>query len=143
MQDKDGNPVCKNDGEPFIHTDGTGFISEDLALKCPRNVSKGSVMSGDNVEVGDWRLDLLLVIHLFWDESIRVFAQNSYFWCTWLKKRLVYIILNSFCTKTLFTWMAMLVVSGNFKRLGVKRFFCHLILSMILFFNFNLVYHSV
>ncbi|XVE54202.1 hypothetical protein DITRI_Ditri03aG0061400 [Diplodiscus trichospermus] len=48
--DKDGNAVCNKDGEPFIHSDGTGHISEDLALKCPSNVFKGSVMNGDNVE---------------------------------------------------------------------------------------------
>ncbi|XP_022754978.1 probable RNA-dependent RNA polymerase 5 isoform X2 [Durio zibethinus] len=49
-QDKYGNLVCNKDGETCIHTDGTGYISEDLALKCPKNVFKGSVVNGDNVE---------------------------------------------------------------------------------------------
>ncbi|XVF34908.1 hypothetical protein REPUB_Repub18cG0098800 [Reevesia pubescens] len=49
-RDKDGNPVCKRDGEPCIHTDGTGYISEDLALKCPKNIFKGSIVNGDNFE---------------------------------------------------------------------------------------------
>ncbi|XP_022732295.1 probable RNA-dependent RNA polymerase 3 isoform X2 [Durio zibethinus] len=49
-QDKDGNSVCNKDGEPCIHTDGTGYISEDLALKCPKNVFEGSIVNGDNVE---------------------------------------------------------------------------------------------
>lgn len=49
-QDKDKNFVFNKDGEPFIHTDGTGYISEDLVLKCPKNVFKGSVVNGDNVE---------------------------------------------------------------------------------------------
>ncbi|XWS26784.1 hypothetical protein CRYUN_Cryun26dG0059900 [Craigia yunnanensis] len=48
--DKDENSVCNKDGEPFILSDGTGYISEDLALKCPKNVFKGSVVNGDNVE---------------------------------------------------------------------------------------------
>ncbi|XP_021276524.1 probable RNA-dependent RNA polymerase 5 isoform X2 [Herrania umbratica] len=47
-QDKYGNYVYKKDGEPCIHTDGTGYISEDLALKCPKNVFKGNVLNGDN-----------------------------------------------------------------------------------------------
>ncbi|XP_022731132.1 probable RNA-dependent RNA polymerase 3 [Durio zibethinus] len=49
-QDKDGNSVCKKDGEPCIQTDGTGYISEDLALNCPKNVFKGSIVNGDIVE---------------------------------------------------------------------------------------------
>ena len=49
-QDKDENSVCNKDGEPLIHSDGTGYILEDLALKCPKNVVKGSIVNGDNVE---------------------------------------------------------------------------------------------
>ncbi|WRX34924.1 RNA-dependent RNA polymerase [Theobroma cacao] len=49
-QDKYGNYVYKKDGEPCIHTDGTGYISEDLALKCPKNVFKGRILNGDNDE---------------------------------------------------------------------------------------------
>ncbi|KAF8393437.1 hypothetical protein HHK36_021681 [Tetracentron sinense] len=41
-RDEDGSIVYNEDGKPLIHTDGTGFISEDLALKCKRNISKVS-----------------------------------------------------------------------------------------------------
>ncbi|OMO82667.1 RNA-dependent RNA polymerase, eukaryotic-type [Corchorus capsularis] len=45
-RDEDGKPVCNNNGEPRILTDGTGYISEDLALKCPKDVYKGSIVKG-------------------------------------------------------------------------------------------------
>ncbi|GMI94841.1 hypothetical protein like AT2G19930 [Hibiscus trionum] len=51
-KDKDGIPIPDKDGKHRIHTDGTGYISEDLALKCPRNVFKGSIAGGANVEIG-------------------------------------------------------------------------------------------
>ncbi|KAA3457828.1 putative RNA-dependent RNA polymerase 5 [Gossypium australe] len=50
-KDKDEKPVYK-DGKLCIHSDGTGYISEDLALKCPKDVFKGSIMNGANVEIG-------------------------------------------------------------------------------------------
>ncbi|KAI3945282.1 hypothetical protein MKX01_035043, partial [Papaver californicum] len=46
--DQNGNTVRNQDGDILIHTDGTGFISEDLALICPRNVSKGKYTSVDD-----------------------------------------------------------------------------------------------
>ncbi|KAI9192350.1 hypothetical protein LWI28_021583 [Acer negundo] len=42
--------IVRRDGKPLIHTDGTGFISEDLALKCPKNVFKGKCSNDDNIE---------------------------------------------------------------------------------------------
>ncbi|KAE8671447.1 hypothetical protein F3Y22_tig00111952pilonHSYRG00084 [Hibiscus syriacus] len=51
-QYKDGSYVLDKDGKHRIHTDGTGYLSEDLALKCPRNVYKGSIAGGVNVEIG-------------------------------------------------------------------------------------------
>ncbi|KAI3943121.1 hypothetical protein MKW92_035353 [Papaver armeniacum] len=45
--DQNGNAVRNQDGDILIHTDGTGFISEDLALLCQRNVSKGKYTSLD------------------------------------------------------------------------------------------------
>ncbi|OMO82668.1 RNA-dependent RNA polymerase, eukaryotic-type [Corchorus capsularis] len=48
--DEDGCSVYDKDGKPRIHSDGTGYISEDLALKCPANVFKGSILKGYNVE---------------------------------------------------------------------------------------------
>ncbi|XP_072964197.1 probable RNA-dependent RNA polymerase 3 isoform X2 [Typha angustifolia] len=42
--DEYGNIVYNEDCEPRIHTDGTGFISEDLAMKCPGNIVKGSCL---------------------------------------------------------------------------------------------------
>ncbi|KAK0572333.1 hypothetical protein LWI29_030053 [Acer saccharum] len=50
FKDSNGNIVYR-DGKPLIHTDGTGFISEDLALKCPKNVLKGKCSNDDNIEV--------------------------------------------------------------------------------------------
>ncbi|XP_058074196.1 probable RNA-dependent RNA polymerase 5 [Magnolia sinica] len=47
--DEEGKPVYKG-GELSIHTDGTGFISEDLAMKCPRNVHKGEYFIRGDVE---------------------------------------------------------------------------------------------
>ncbi|GMI89458.1 hypothetical protein like AT2G19930 [Hibiscus trionum] len=49
--DNEGNFVFDKDGKYRIHTDGTGFISEDLALKCPKNVFKGSITNGANIEI--------------------------------------------------------------------------------------------
>ncbi|KAK9026934.1 hypothetical protein V6N11_066790 [Hibiscus sabdariffa] len=49
--DNKGNFVFDKDGKYRIHTDGTGFISEDFALKCPKNVFKGSIMNGANNEI--------------------------------------------------------------------------------------------
>ncbi|OMO58283.1 RNA-dependent RNA polymerase, eukaryotic-type [Corchorus olitorius] len=48
--DEHGCSVYDKDGKPRIHSDGTGYISEDLALKCPANVFKGSILKGYNVE---------------------------------------------------------------------------------------------
>ncbi|CAM8987568.1 unnamed protein product [Rhodiola kirilowii] len=39
---EDGSVACDDNGEPLIHTDGTGFVSEDIALRCPRNLFKGA-----------------------------------------------------------------------------------------------------
>ncbi|KAE8718810.1 putative RNA-dependent RNA polymerase 3-like isoform X2 [Hibiscus syriacus] len=41
----------EKNGKDRIHTNGTGFISEDLALKCPKNVFKGSITNGANNEI--------------------------------------------------------------------------------------------
>ncbi|RZC81776.1 hypothetical protein C5167_044360 [Papaver somniferum] len=49
-RDQDGCIVYNEDGEPRIHTDGTGFISQDLALKCPRNIFKGKWSSQSDFE---------------------------------------------------------------------------------------------
>ncbi|KAL4301789.1 hypothetical protein GQ457_10G000720 [Hibiscus cannabinus] len=49
--DNKGNFVFDKDGNYRIHTDGTGFISEDFALKCPKNIFKGSIMNGANNEI--------------------------------------------------------------------------------------------
>ncbi|GMH16524.1 hypothetical protein Nepgr_018365 [Nepenthes gracilis] len=48
-QTAEGHNVYDIDGKLLIHTDGTGFISEDLALRCPRNCYKGSSERYSNV----------------------------------------------------------------------------------------------
>ncbi|GLT98518.1 hypothetical protein SLE2022_160200 [Rubroshorea leprosula] len=57
--DENGNCVYDKDGNLCIHTDGTGFISEDLALKCLKNVIHGSYHNKENTEVGDLGIGLL------------------------------------------------------------------------------------
>ncbi|KAM7509580.1 hypothetical protein LguiA_020033 [Lonicera macranthoides] len=48
--DENGCAVCNEDGEPFIHTDGTGYISEDLAMKCPKDFSDAKYMKDESIE---------------------------------------------------------------------------------------------
>ncbi|KAI8565472.1 hypothetical protein RHMOL_Rhmol03G0262000 [Rhododendron molle] len=42
--------VRDEEGEPLIHTDGTGFISEDLALKTPKDFSRAKYIKDGNFE---------------------------------------------------------------------------------------------
>lgn len=51
LQDKDGHVLYNDGDERMIHTDGTGFISEDLAVKCPKNIYRGHCLNPNNVEV--------------------------------------------------------------------------------------------
>ncbi|XP_073269122.1 probable RNA-dependent RNA polymerase 5 isoform X1 [Primulina huaijiensis] len=39
FKDENGDIIYDEDGKPMFHTDGTGFISEDLAMKCPKDFS--------------------------------------------------------------------------------------------------------
>lgn len=79
-QYEDGSIIEDQDGQPFIHTDGTGFISEDLALRCPRNGFKENLLSdhyfegfvGDGSELNELpsrssELPLLMQFRLFYD----------------------------------------------------------------------------
>ncbi|XP_054786888.1 probable RNA-dependent RNA polymerase 3 isoform X2 [Prosopis cineraria] len=74
-QDENGDIVYHN-GKEQIHTDGTGFISKDLAVLCPRNVSKGihtkdknfrdnTTMAFANVESSTFEPPLLIQCRLF------------------------------------------------------------------------------
>lgn len=49
-KNEDGSFVYSEDGKLRVHTDGTGFISEDLALRCPRNCYHGSFPDDPNFE---------------------------------------------------------------------------------------------
>ncbi|XP_057500335.1 probable RNA-dependent RNA polymerase 5 isoform X2 [Actinidia eriantha] len=49
-RDENGCIVCNEDGEPLIHTDGTGYISEDLALKTPKDFSKAKFINDEKFE---------------------------------------------------------------------------------------------
>ncbi|KAG5559291.1 hypothetical protein RHGRI_008991 [Rhododendron griersonianum] len=49
-RDENGCIVCDEEGEPLIHTDGTGFISEDLALKTPKDFSRAKYIKDGNFE---------------------------------------------------------------------------------------------
>ncbi|KAM6599582.1 hypothetical protein CsatA_019191 [Cannabis sativa] len=48
--DEHGNPMSR-DGKALIHTDGTGFISEDLAVKCPKNLHEGRLLKNEDTEI--------------------------------------------------------------------------------------------
>ncbi|KAL1532896.1 RNA-directed RNA polymerase [Salvia divinorum] len=38
FQDENGSIIHDEDGKPILHTDGTGYISEDLAMKCAKDL---------------------------------------------------------------------------------------------------------
>ncbi|KAG6389123.1 hypothetical protein SASPL_150582 [Salvia splendens] len=38
FQDENGSIIYDEDGKPILHTDGTGYISEDLAMKCSKDL---------------------------------------------------------------------------------------------------------
>ncbi|CAL5400221.1 unnamed protein product [Camellia sinensis] len=42
--------VYNEDGDPLIHTDGTGYISEDIALKTPKDFSRAKFINDENFE---------------------------------------------------------------------------------------------
>ncbi|KAL6984747.1 RNA-directed RNA polymerase, partial [Sarracenia purpurea var. burkii] len=62
--DENGYVVCDEEGEPLIHTDGTGYISEDLALKMPKDFSKAKYINEENFEVNDLTLPEYIVFLL-------------------------------------------------------------------------------
>ncbi|GMP59698.1 hypothetical protein CsSME_00022876 [Camellia sinensis var. sinensis] len=49
-RDENGCVVYDEDGEPLIHTDGTGYISEDIALKTPKDFSRAKFINDENFE---------------------------------------------------------------------------------------------
>ncbi|KAG5559295.1 hypothetical protein RHGRI_008993 [Rhododendron griersonianum] len=49
-RDKNNCIVRDEEGEPLIHTDGTGFISEDLALKTPKDFSRAKYINDGNFQ---------------------------------------------------------------------------------------------
>ncbi|GMP59703.1 hypothetical protein CsSME_00022876 [Camellia sinensis var. sinensis] len=53
-RDENGCVVYDEDGEPLIHTDGTGYISEDIALKTPKDFSRAKFINDENFEVNDF-----------------------------------------------------------------------------------------
>ncbi|KAJ8751018.1 hypothetical protein K2173_016199 [Erythroxylum novogranatense] len=61
-RDRDGNFVLSKDDKLCIYTDGTGYISEDLALKCRKNVSKGTDTSAESNHKGTILKDKVLEV---------------------------------------------------------------------------------
>ncbi|KAI8565476.1 hypothetical protein RHMOL_Rhmol03G0262200 [Rhododendron molle] len=49
-RDKNNCIVLDEEGEHLIHTDGTGFISEDLALKTPKDFSRAKYINDGNFQ---------------------------------------------------------------------------------------------
>ncbi|KAL6585923.1 hypothetical protein OROMI_002567 [Orobanche minor] len=54
FRDEQGSIVHDEDGKPILHTDGTGFISEDLAMKCPKDFSKAKYITNNSFELVDF-----------------------------------------------------------------------------------------
>ncbi|KZV15097.1 putative RNA-dependent RNA polymerase 3 [Dorcoceras hygrometricum] len=61
FKDEDGNILYDEDGKRLVHTDGTGFISEDLAMKCPKDFSAAMYMKDNSFE------PLLIQCRLFYN----------------------------------------------------------------------------
>ncbi|KAI3426785.1 NADH dehydrogenase [ubiquinone] flavoprotein 1 [Psidium guajava] len=62
-KDKDGNSIYDKKGKPHMHTDGTGFVYEDIALRCPGNIFKGSGVITPAFEVCDvWTWCVILMV---------------------------------------------------------------------------------
>ncbi|KAL0337362.1 UNVERIFIED_CONTAM: putative RNA-dependent RNA polymerase 5, partial [Sesamum calycinum] len=50
FRDENESIIHDEDGKPILHTDGTGYISEDLAMKCPRNFSLANDITDNSFE---------------------------------------------------------------------------------------------
>ncbi|KAL3625439.1 hypothetical protein CASFOL_030893 [Castilleja foliolosa] len=50
FQDEKGSIKYDEDGKPILHTDGTGYISEDLALKCPKDFQSEKYITDNSFE---------------------------------------------------------------------------------------------
>ncbi|XP_011093632.1 probable RNA-dependent RNA polymerase 5 isoform X1 [Sesamum indicum] len=50
FRDDSGSLICDEDGKPLLHTDGTGYISEDLAMKCPKEFSAAKYITDNSFE---------------------------------------------------------------------------------------------
>ncbi|KAL6560943.1 hypothetical protein OROHE_006120 [Orobanche hederae] len=50
FQDENGSIIHDEDGKPVLHTDGTGYISEDLAMKCPKDFSTAKSITNNSFE---------------------------------------------------------------------------------------------
>ncbi|GER48842.1 RNA-dependent RNA polymerase family protein [Striga asiatica] len=54
FRDEKGSMIHDEDGKPILHTDGTGFISEDLAMKCPKDFSAAKYLRESSFEFVDF-----------------------------------------------------------------------------------------
>ncbi|CAL5396959.1 unnamed protein product [Camellia sinensis] len=50
LQDENRCVVYNEDGDPLIYTNGTGYISEDIALKTPKDFSRAKFINDENFE---------------------------------------------------------------------------------------------
>ncbi|KAK6151840.1 hypothetical protein DH2020_014475 [Rehmannia glutinosa] len=57
LKDEDGSIIHDEDGKPILHTDGTGYISEDLAMKCPKDFSAAKYITDNSFEKHDQFVD--------------------------------------------------------------------------------------
>ncbi|KAK4391718.1 putative RNA-dependent RNA polymerase 4 [Sesamum angolense] len=66
FRDENESIIHDEDGKPILHTDGTGYISEDLAMKCPRNFSLANDITDNSFENSKelYENEIILVIIL-------------------------------------------------------------------------------
>ncbi|KAL0339031.1 UNVERIFIED_CONTAM: putative RNA-dependent RNA polymerase 3 [Sesamum angustifolium] len=58
FRDDSGSLICDEDGKPLLHTDGTGYISEDLAMKCPKEFSAAKYITDNSFETNHEFVDI-------------------------------------------------------------------------------------
>ncbi|KAI3447029.1 hypothetical protein Pfo_003694 [Paulownia fortunei] len=57
FKDENGSIIHDEDGKTILHTDGTGYISEDLAMKCPKDFSAVKYITDNSFEKYDQFVD--------------------------------------------------------------------------------------
>lgn len=75
LQDQNGSDVYE-DGELLIHTDGTGYISEDIAMKCPKDFYNAKFIKDEHFEVSALTLFLRTFSSSYSLKKLRIFIDH-------------------------------------------------------------------